>query len=73
MGIEIFVVTYLCLLFYLHGRTVLYSCTPSFDLALGLPSASLSWIFMVLYIFRHIFVTFFSLPVSELSLVGLVD
>ena len=40
-------------------------------LALCLPSASVSSVFMVLYRYYFFVLTFFSLPFSELSLVGL--
>jgi len=41
-------------------------------LALYLLIASVSLVFMVLYMYLHFFATFFALPFSELSLVGLV-
>jgi len=40
-------------------------------LALYLLIASVSLVFMVLYMYLHFFATFFALPFSELSLVGL--
>jgi len=40
-------------------------------LALCLPSVSVSSVFMVMYVFKIFVVAFFTLPISDLSLVGL--
>ena len=40
-------------------------------LAVYLPSASVSSVLVVLYVLKSFFVTFFTLPFSELSLAGL--
>jgi len=49
----------------------LYRALIMLGLALYLPSASVSLLFMVLYICNNFLLSSFSLPFSELSLVGL--
>jgi len=49
----------------------LYRALILLGLAPCLPSASVSLVFRVLYIFKKKFITLFTLPFCELSLVGL--